>query len=68
MKLINNIKKFITDLFVIESKEQITKEQIKSLEKKTKNEIEKVGRKVGVELDKRLTKTNMIKELKKHSK
>jgi hypothetical protein len=68
MKLINNIKKFITDLFVMESKEQITKEQIKSLEKKTKNEIEKVGRKVGVELDKRLTKANMIKELKKHSK
>ena len=38
---------------------------LKGLEKKTKTELEKLGRKIGVELDKRLTKDKLIKQIKK---
>ena len=41
---------------------------VKGLEKKTKAELEKLGRKIGIELDKRLTKDKLIKQIKKHSK
>ena len=41
---------------------------IKDLNKKTKAELEKLGRKLGVELDKRLTKDKLIKQIKKASK
>tara|TARA_B100001939_G_C16509252_1_gene432985 strand:+ start:105 stop:296 length:192 start_codon:yes stop_codon:yes gene_type:complete len=41
---------------------------MKDLEKKTKAELEKLGRKLGVELDKRLTKDKLIKQIKKASK
>jgi len=61
--LFNKIKNF----FFGEPVKQIEID-LKGLEKKTKAEIEKVGRKVGVELDKRLTKVNMLKELKKATK
>jgi len=41
---------------------------LKDLNKKTKSELEKLGRKVGVELDKRLTKDKLIKQIKKACK
>ena len=41
---------------------------LKDLKKKTKAELEKIGRKVGIELDKRLTKDKLIKQIKKHCK
>ena len=37
-----------------------------SLEKKTKKELEALGRKIGIEVDRRLTKTKIIKQIKKH--
>lgn len=41
---------------------------LKDLQKKTKKELEKIGRKVGIELDRRLTKDKLIKQIKKASK
>ena len=41
---------------------------LKDLNKKTKAELEKLGRKIGIELDKRLTKDKLIKQIKKHCK
>ena len=41
---------------------------LKDLKKKTKAELEKLGRKVGIELDKRLTKDKLIKQIKKYIK
>lgn len=41
---------------------------VKGLEKKTKAELEKIGRKVGVELDRRLTKTKLVQQIKKSIK
>ena len=41
---------------------------VKGLKSKTKKELEKLGRKVGVELDRRLTKDKLIKQIKKHIK
>ena len=37
-----------------------------SLEKKTKKELEALGRKIGIEVDRRLTKAKIIKQIKKH--
>ena len=37
-----------------------------SLEKKTKKELETLGRKIGIEVDRRLTKAKIIKQIKKH--
>ena len=46
--------------------EPITKTDLKH---KTKKELEEIGRDLGIELDRRLTKVNMIKEFKDlHSK
>ena len=50
---------------VLKKKDEIN---LKGLEKKTKSELEKLGRKVGIELDKRLTKDKLIKQIKKHCK
>ena len=44
------------------------KTDLKHLRTQTKAELEKLGRKVGVELDKRLTKEKLIKQIRKHSK
>ncbi len=44
------------------------KVDLKNLEKKTKKELEQVGRKMGIELDRRLTKDKLIKQIKKASK
>ena len=41
---------------------------IKGLEKKTKAELEEIGRKLGTELDKRLTKSKLIQQIKKINK
>ena len=44
-------------------KEEV-KGDLKALEKKTKNELEELGRKLGVELDKRLTKSKLVQQIK----
>ena len=41
---------------------------LKHLKTQTKVELEKLGRKIGIELDKRLTKDKLIKQIRKHSK
>ena len=50
---------------VLKKKDEI---DLKGLEKKTKKELEKLGRKVGIELDRRLTKDKLIKQIKKQAK
>tara|TARA_X000000368_G_scaffold408953_1_gene390241 strand:- start:214 stop:423 length:210 start_codon:yes stop_codon:yes gene_type:complete len=50
---------------VLKKKDEI---DVKGLEKKTKKELERLGRKVGVELDRRLTKDKLIKQIKKKIK
>ena len=42
--------------------------ELKHLKKQTKSELEKLGRKIGIELDKRLTKDKLIKQIRKNSK
>ena len=56
--------------FFFPKKPLILKDEInlKGLEKKTKAELEKLGRKLGIELDKRLTKAKLIKQIKKATK
>ncbi len=44
------------------------KTDLKHLRTQTKSDLEKLGRKIGVELDKRLTKEKLIKQIRKHSK
>ena len=69
MKLWNKIKNWITKPYLKPLK--LKKEweiDIKDLKSKTKAELEKLGRKVGIELDKRLTKDKLIKQIKKHCK
>ena len=44
-------------------KEEV-KGDLKALEKKTKNELEELGRELGVELDKRLTKSKLVQQIK----
>ena len=67
MKLWTKIKNWITKPYM---KPLVLKNEInlKDLQKKTKAELEKLGRKVGIELDKRLTKDKLIKQIKKHCK
>lgn len=50
---------------ILKKKDEIN---LKGLEKKTKAELEKLGRKIGVELDKRLTKSKLISQIKKENK
>ena len=56
--------------FFFPKKPLVLKDEVnlKGLEKKTKAELEKLGRKIVVELDKRLTKDKLIKQIKKASK
>ena len=69
MKLWTKIKNWITKPYmkplVLKNKDEI---DLKGLKTKTKKELEKLGRKVGVELDRRLTKDKLIKQIKKHCK
>ncbi len=63
-KLWNKVKSFFKPKTVVSKPTVSTKD----LQKKTKAELEKLGRKLGVELDKRLTKDKLIKQIKKASK
>jgi predicted kinase len=53
---------FINWIISIFDKSTYTKEELKEFDKL---ELEKIGRKLGIELDRRTTKTKMIKELLK---
>jgi len=63
--MFNKIKEFFFPKKPLVLKDPIN---LKGLEKKTKAELEKLGRKIGIELDKRLTKDKLIKQIKKASK
>ena len=63
--MFNIIKKLFFPKKPLVLKETI---DLKGLEKKTKAELEKLGREIGIELDKRLTKDKLIKQIKKASK
>jgi len=63
--MFNKIKEFFFPKKPLILKDEIN---LKGLEKKTKAELEKIGRKVGIELDKRLTKAKLIKQIKKATK
>nr|BAR36633.1 hypothetical protein [uncultured Mediterranean phage uvMED] len=71
MKLWNKIKNWITKPYLkplkLKKDWQINTD-LKHLKTQTKAELEKLGRKIGVELDKRLTKDKLIKQIRKHSK
>jgi len=63
--MLSKILNFFKPKKIEKQQSKLSLTEIKALEKKTKDEIEKVGRKIGIELDKRLTKVNMLKQLKK---
>lgn len=63
--LLCKVWQFIFSGFDINNDGKIDKEDLKSLEKKTKVELEQLGRKIGIELDRRLTKDKLIKQIKK---
>ena len=65
-KIWKKIKKFFISAPLIMTKDMEI--DLKGLKSKTKKELEKLGRKVGVELDRRLTKDKLIKQIKKHCK
>ena len=69
MKLWTKFKNFITKPYmkplVLKKEQEIN---LKNLKTKTKKELEKLGRKVGVELDRRLTKDKLIKQIRKACK
>ena len=54
--------------FDINNDGKLDKEDLKDLEKKTKAELEEIGRKLGTELDRRLTKSKLIQQIKKINK
>tara|TARA_B100001057_G_C22751118_1_gene911846 strand:- start:790 stop:987 length:198 start_codon:yes stop_codon:yes gene_type:complete len=65
MNIINKIKQLFFPQKPLVLKNEVN---LKDLNKKTKSELEKIGRKVGIELDKRLTKDKLIKQIKKNIK
>ena len=69
MKLWTRFKNFITKPYmkplVLKKEQEIN---LKNLKIKIKKELEKLGRKVGVELDRRLTKDKLIKQIRKACK
>ena len=69
MKLWTRFKNFITKPYmkplILKKEQEIN---LKNLKTKTKKELEKLGRKVGVELDRRLTKDKLIKQIRKACK
>ena len=67
MKLWNKIKNWIVKPYMkpLKLKNEV---DVKDLEKKTKKQLEALGRKVGIELDRRLTKDKLIKQIKKPCK
>ena len=71
MKIWTKIKNWITKPYVkplVLKKDWEINTDLKHLKTQTKSELEKLGRKLGVELDKRLTKDKLIKQIRKHSK
>ena len=64
MKIWNKIKSWIVKPYM---KPLVLKNEIKvaDLQYKTKKQLETLGRKVGIELDRRLTKDKLIKQIKK---
>ena len=75
MIVIEKIKEFIAkikSLFVkkldVNNDGKLDKADIKALKEKTKDELEEIGRDLGVELDKRLAKSKLIKEIEKINK
>ena len=75
MIFIETIKEFIAKVkgfFVkhgdINKDGVLSKEDLIALKDKTKDELEEIGRDLGIELDKRLAKSKLIKEIKKISK
>tara|TARA_B100000401_G_C52662393_1_gene650740 strand:+ start:372 stop:647 length:276 start_codon:yes stop_codon:yes gene_type:complete len=75
MKVIETIKEFIAKVkgfFVkhgdINKDGVLSKEDLIALKDKTKDELEEIGRDLGVELDKRLSKSKLITEIKKINK
>ena len=68
-----NLWKKFKSLFNLDCPLVLTKEMeintdLIHLKTQTKAELEKLGRKLGMELDKRLTKDKLIKQIRKHSK
>ena len=63
--MFNKIKEFFFPKKPLVLKNEVN---LKGLEKKTKAELEKLGRKIGIELDKRLTKSKLISQIKKENK
>ena len=47
---------------------KLDKDDLKSLEEMTKKELEELGRTMGAELDRRLTKSKLIQQIKKLNK
>ena len=75
MIFIETIKEFIAKikgLFVkqldVNNDGKLDKADIKALKEKTNDELEQIGRDLGVELDKRLSKSKLITEIKKINK
>ena len=68
MNIFKKIKNFLFTKQPLVLKNEVKKIDTKDLNKKTKAELEQLGRKIGIELDKRLTKTKLIAELKKQNK
>ena len=71
MKLWNKIKNWITKPYMKPlklKKDWEINTDLKHLKKQTKADLEKLGRKIGIELDKRLTKDKLIKQIRKNSK
>ena len=66
IKIWKKIKKFFISARLIMTKDMEI--DLSNLKSKTKAELEKLGRKLGIELDKRLTKDKLIKQIKKHCK
>ena len=67
MSIWNKIKSWIVKPYM---KPLVLKDEIKvaDLQYKTKKQLETLGRKVGIELDRRLTKDKLIKQIKKKIK
>lgn len=71
MKLWKKIKSWIINPYMktlVLKKEDEINTELNHLRKQTKAELEKLGRKIGIELDRRLTKDKLIKQIRKSCK
>ena len=67
-KIYNAVYSALFDFADVNNDGKLDKKDLKDLEKKTKDELEEIGRKLGTELDRRLTKTKLIQQIKKINK